>query len=216
MFAHDWTNNWHILGNMFTLYIFGRDVEGRLGPAEFLRFYLISGTIANIVFALLHIWVPDSPSALGASGAITAVVVLYICYFPHNILLVMFIIPMRAWVFGIIMIGMNMLGALGGRVGDTVQVAYDVHLSGAAIAFGYWHFRWNFGRIDPTQWLGGIQAWLTKPRLKIHKPSASEEELAAEADRILAKMHEQGESSLTARERKVLEDYSRQMRQKYR
>jgi membrane associated rhomboid family serine protease len=79
MFLHGgWT---HLLGNMWTLWIFGDNVEDRLGHLRFLVFYLCGGVAA----ALLHIFTnPASPvPTIGASGAIAAVMGGYFRLYPH-------------------------------------------------------------------------------------------------------------------------------------
>jgi hypothetical protein len=79
MFLHGgWT---HLFGNMWTLWIFGDNVEDRLGHLRFLVFYLCGGVAA----ALLHIYTnPTSPvPTIGASGAIAAVMGGYFRLYPH-------------------------------------------------------------------------------------------------------------------------------------
>ncbi|MCX8090084.1 MAG: rhomboid family intramembrane serine protease [Verrucomicrobiae bacterium] len=79
MFLHGgWT---HLLGNMWTLWIFGDNVEDRLGHLRFLVFYLCGGVAA----ALLHIFTnATSPvPTIGASGAIAAVMGGYFRLYPH-------------------------------------------------------------------------------------------------------------------------------------
>jgi membrane associated rhomboid family serine protease len=70
----------HIGGNMLFLYIFGDNVEDRMGHIPYLVFYLFCGVVASIA----QIWVaPDSPiPSLGASGAIAGVLAAYLVLFP--------------------------------------------------------------------------------------------------------------------------------------
>jgi hypothetical protein len=68
----------------------------------------------------------------------------------------------------------------------------------------------------PLAWLGSVKKFFRRPKLKIHAPEPTYDNLDAEADRVLEKLHQEGEASLTPRERRVLEDYSRRMRQKLR
>lgn len=79
MFLHGgWT---HLLGNMWTLWVFGDNVEDRLGRRRFLVFYLLGGVVA----AWLHI-VTNPTSAvptIGASGAVAAVMGGYFRLYPH-------------------------------------------------------------------------------------------------------------------------------------
>jgi membrane associated rhomboid family serine protease len=71
----------HILGNMLFLWVFGDNVEDRLGRFRFFLFYTICGIFA----ALLQVWVyPDSKIPLiGASGAISGVLGAYMVFFPR-------------------------------------------------------------------------------------------------------------------------------------
>jgi len=79
MFLHGgWT---HLLGNLWTLWIFGDNVEDRLGRGRYLGLYFLGGVAA----ALFHIFTnPNSPvPTIGASGAIAAVMGAYFRLYPH-------------------------------------------------------------------------------------------------------------------------------------
>jgi membrane associated rhomboid family serine protease len=85
MFLH---GGWaHILGNMWTLWIFGDNVEDRMGPARFTIFYLACGLVAGVVqwYTNPHSTVPT----VGASGAIAGVMGAYFVLFPHARIVVM-------------------------------------------------------------------------------------------------------------------------------
>src|SRR5437660_7990093 len=76
----------HILFNMLFLWWFGSDVEDLYGPKEFLVFYLTAAVVAGMAYVLtskagLHLAKP----ALGASGAVTAVLVLCAIHYPTRI-----------------------------------------------------------------------------------------------------------------------------------
>jgi membrane associated rhomboid family serine protease len=78
MFLH---SSWiHLLGNMLFLYIFGDNVEDRLGHVRYLLFYLLSGAAAGLaqVYSLADSTVP----MIGASGAIAGVSGAYFLFFP--------------------------------------------------------------------------------------------------------------------------------------
>src|SRR4051812_2165675 len=79
MFLH---GGWlHLLGNMWTLWIFGDNVEDRLGRTRYLLLYLAGGVAAS----LLHV-ITNAQSAMptiGASGAIAAVMGAYFRFYPH-------------------------------------------------------------------------------------------------------------------------------------
>lgn len=79
MFLH---GNWeHLIGNMWTLWIFGDNVEDRMGPGLFLVFYLLSGVSAGLAQFVMaaHSRVP----MVGASGAVAGVLGAYFVMFPR-------------------------------------------------------------------------------------------------------------------------------------
>jgi membrane associated rhomboid family serine protease len=80
MFMH---GGWaHLGGNMLFLFIFGDNVERRLGSVMYLAFYLVCGIIAS--FAQIAINTESIIPTLGASGAISGVLAGYLVYFPQN------------------------------------------------------------------------------------------------------------------------------------
>jgi membrane associated rhomboid family serine protease len=211
-FMHDPKSFQHIIFNMLTLFFLGRDVEEHYGRAEFLRLYFVLLVFSGVASVAVNAAraAPIFISLMGASGAITGIVALYALLFPRRMLLFMFVIPMPAWVLGLLMILLNMFGGMG-VVGDP-NVAYEAHLAGAAFALLYYQQRWNFGNM-----LRGRFSWLRlrgRPSLRIHTPQDKPEDKdaipEAEVDRILEKIHSQGESSLTRKERRILESASRE------
>ena len=78
----------HILSNMWMLWIFGDNVEDRMGPVRFGIFYLICGCVAGLTHLLTN---PDSTvPSVGASGALAGVLGAYVLFFPTSRLIVMF------------------------------------------------------------------------------------------------------------------------------
>lgn len=71
----------HLVGNMLYLYIFGDNVEDRLGHGRYLLFYLLAGTVAGLVQAYMF---PSSQIPMvGASGAVAGVTGAYLLFYPH-------------------------------------------------------------------------------------------------------------------------------------
>ncbi len=220
-FVHDPNGMNHIVFNMIGLFFFGRAVEQRLGTSEFLRFYLVAivigGILGSLAFRLEGI---DNGSIIGASGAVIATTILFACYYPHAEILLMFVLPVKAWVIAVLFVVSDLAGALGlmsGMVPGSGGTAFSVHLSGAFFAllyyFRHWNLRWlNSGFLSSAS--QRLQQRTRRARLKLHDPEKKLQKEAEDADRILAKIHEQGESSLTAAERRTLERYSRRQRQK--
>ena len=130
MFLH---GGWlHLLGNMLFLWIFGNNVEDRLGRIRFIPFYLICGAVAALTQALA-----DRSSEIpliGASGAISGVLGAYLLLYPRamvlTLILPIFLVPIPAW----LMLGLYFLLQfvyLGGEA--TVNgggVAYLAHIGG--------------------------------------------------------------------------------------
>lgn len=80
MFLHGgW---WHLFSNMLALYIFGDNVEDRMGPARYLLFYLLCGFVAGM--AHLFVYPSSSLPTVGASGAIAGVLGAYFILFPRS------------------------------------------------------------------------------------------------------------------------------------
>lgn len=213
-FVHDDRQIGHLAFNMLGLFVFGRPVEQRIGGGEFLRFYLVSVILGGLVAAIR--WglppllagepIPLTPT-IGASGGVMALTILFAFYFPQATILLMFVIPVKAWLLAVVFVALNVLGVLGRAAG---HVAYDVHLVGAAFAAAY-HLRgW---RLDFLQWdrVGEWTASLPRkrPSLKLHDPEKKLARQEAEVDRILEKIQASGIDSLTAGERKTLERHSR-------
>ncbi len=215
-------NIWHVAINMFVLWMFGRMVELRLGRREFLCFYLAAIVGAGLAWlAIVNVWALGAGRALpvgaagmvGASGGVTAVFILYVLYYPRQTVYFWGLFAMPAWVVGVIVIGLDLLNAVRGT---ETHVAWQAHLGGAAFAYFYARFGWRFTRglsaRGPWRW---PRSWPRRgSRLRIHRPDTDEVTLDREADRILEKVHREGEQSLSGRERRILEQYSRRMREK--
>lgn len=111
MFLHGgWS---HLLSNMLALYIFGDNVEDRMGGGRYLAFYLICGLIA----ALTHVFFnPDSPiPTIGASGAISGVLGAYLILYPTArviTLIPVFFLPWFVEIPALVYLGMWFLSQL--------------------------------------------------------------------------------------------------------
>ncbi len=195
----------HILFNMIALFFLGRPVEQRYGGREFIRFYLMAVVMSGLVWLISYALSGRVGIAVGASGAVAAVVMLFVFNFPRETVLLMGVLPMPAWILGVLLVGMDALTSLNPDSG----IAVEAHLGGAAFAAAYFFGKWNF------QWLrfdGLTNRLARRPSLKVHNPGPSRDSLSSEADQVLDKLHREGESSLTKRERRILEKYSREVR----
>jgi len=119
----------HIIGNMFFLYLFGNNVNDKLGNVGYLCFYLAGAVFSGIGHTLLN-----SAPAIGASGAVAAVTGAYLVLFPQTLITILY------WFFfigtmevpALYFIGLKMIILDNMIARYTPNVAYDAHLSGYA------------------------------------------------------------------------------------
>jgi membrane associated rhomboid family serine protease len=203
-FIHAPNDLWHIAMNMFVLWMFGRDVEYRYGRREFLTFYLLAIVVAGLVWTIAEVPAGGAGAVLGASGGVSAMVILFAMNFPHRTVLFMFFIPMPMWVVAVIIVGMDALGAVN-RSGD---VAFTAHLGGAMFGFLYYKWGWRLERWLPSG--GAVKNKLRrKPKLRVIDPDEVDS-TDSRVDEILKKIQDQGQDSLTRGERRILEQASRE------
>lgn len=219
-FLHDTGNIWHIVFNMWMLFLFGGYMEERYGNLEFLAFYLLAAVIGGLAYlgqALLGFHLDMMTPCIGASGAVMAVTILCAFVYPTMTILLFFVLPVPIWALAIFMVAQDTLGLLnfGGR---TAAVAFSVHLGGAAFAALYHQLDWRL-----TGLLRGLQDWKvqrSRPRLRVYRgeddarePVAVaapplqadlDEHLEAKVDAVLEKVARHGQASLTDAEKQVL------------
>ncbi len=130
MFLHG--GFWHILGNMWSLYIFGDNVEDRLGSLRYLAFYLLSG-LASGLFHMFFNLTSNVPT-IGASGAVAGVMGAYFILHPNAkiltlipIIIIPWIVEVPAFLFLGIWFVMQMLNAAGNEAGG---IAWWAHIGG--------------------------------------------------------------------------------------
>ncbi len=134
MFLH---GGWlHIISNMWVLFIFGDNVEDRMGSIGYLVFYLLSGLAAGLLQAFL---LPDSPVPMvGASGAIAGVLGAYLLLYPRArilslvpILFIFTLVEIPAPIFLLFWFGSQLFSgvlSLGGAAGS--GIAWWAHIGG--------------------------------------------------------------------------------------
>ncbi|MFH1371445.1 MAG: rhomboid family intramembrane serine protease [Planctomycetota bacterium] len=119
----------HIFGNMFFLYIFGNNVNDKLGNFGYVCFYLAGGVFSAVGHTLLN-----SNPVLGASGAVAAVTGAYLVFFPQTLITIVywFIIIGTMDVPALYFIAFKMIILDNIIARYTPNVAYDAHLAGYA------------------------------------------------------------------------------------
>lgn len=130
----------HIFGNMLFLWIFGDNLEDRLGHIRYAAFYLVCGVLASLAHVFTTVALSSDPSellipSLGASGAISGVLGGYILLHPHrrvHAFLFSILTTVPAWVAVGIWFLFQLISGLGMLGGGTKQggVAYAAHIGG--------------------------------------------------------------------------------------
>lgn len=236
MFVHAWLA--HLAFNMFTLWMFGPRLEQQWGTGTFVKFYLwsgLGGAIAHLVFA-------QHTSVIGASGAISGVLVAYALRWPDDEVYLFGVIPMKSRWLVAAMLAMNIIFALS----PDSRIDWTAHVGGMA-------FGWIFLKLYAVGGINRVRGWVSSvpdesedmpravPRARSpmrertrdtddvvtrsnavvlreskqiqHVPKQeTPKEYAAKVNRVLDKISQQGMESLTRDERRILEDMSRKLR----
>ncbi|MFN5480495.1 MAG: rhomboid family intramembrane serine protease [Chitinophagaceae bacterium] len=151
MFLHSSQSFFHILFNMFALWMFGSILENLWGPSRFLAFYLVCGLGAGITQALAlsydisqynalyalgqisaeELYMLSNVPTLGASGAVMGIFAAFAYTFPNSQMIILPIpFPIKAkWA----LLGLAVLDLIGGVSSASSGIAHFAHLGGAAV-----------------------------------------------------------------------------------
>ncbi len=202
----------HILINMLFLYFLGTILERHWGTRRFTWFYLTCGVGAGVSYAVMGAALPEQVGdipLIGASGGVYGILVACAVFFPHVRVLVFFMFPVSIRVIALIslaIMSMTVLGGLGREAARGPQFWSEVaHFGGVAVS-ALW--------ILPTYLKGG----LVRARGRVNEGAWQRKiqqraEEQAEIDRILRKINEQGISSLTRKEKRMLQDATRRQQE---
>lgn len=216
-FLHSTQDVWHIVFNMWVLHMTGRDFEARRGSREFIAFYLAAAVVSGLAVFAWESTVGRLSPALGASGATSALLMVFAFTYPRAEVRLFGVLPMRMMTFAALIIlldSLPLLQELSGRpAGD--RIAHSAHLGG--IVFGILYQRNNWRVLDWLPWSGATalrRKLRSQPPLKVHRPvePPPEADFDQRVDELLEKVAQQGEASLTEAERNVLVEASRRAR----
>jgi membrane associated rhomboid family serine protease len=215
---------WHLLVNMFGLWIFGPLVERHLGGKRFLAFYLLCGIFGACMYLLLNaggaalgmfglsapflLFNDPQVPLIGASAGVFGVLLAGAFLAPNLMVLLFFIIPIRlvTLAYGLVVVALFTLIFNNQEYGSNAG-GEAAHLGGAIAGFyfirrqqhlhGFFDF---LGRVDPTSRTARERRAGRGSRAQ----QAANAKADAEIDRILAKIHEHGLQSLSAKEKRIL------------
>jgi membrane associated rhomboid family serine protease len=210
----------HILFNMLFLWWFGHDLEDIYGSREFLAFYIAGALVSSLSYVGWQLVTGDRTQALGASGAVMAVMVLFAMHYPHHKILMFWVLPVSIWFFVLFKVLQDAYVFLSGQL---TMVGVTAHLGGAAFGFIYYKREWRV--LNALSWLPSFSSLRRqvrpRPRLRLYQEdvvdadvepvpttsapaSAVDEQLEAQLDAVLAKVARSGKESLTENERQIL------------
>ncbi len=153
VFSH--TMIFHLLINMIVLMSFGPPLEQMLGWRRFLTFYLLAGLVGSVAHATTSRFLMESGDmpALGASGAIAGLLLVFSLAFPKARVLLFFIIPIPAIVAALAFIGIDIWGLIAQMDDGGLPIGHGAHLGGAFTGIFYYLFRREaFRGPDATPW----------------------------------------------------------------
>lgn len=224
-FLHDigWA---HILFNMLFLWWFGHVIEGIYGPREFLTMYVVAIFASSTLQLLSSLATGQMNPALGASGAVTAVMVIFAFHFPHHRILLWFVIPVPIWLFVGFQVAQDTFIFLNPVSRQATETAVAAHLGGALFGFLYFQNQWKL-----SSWWTEFQEWKkrrSRPKLRVYheeepepvpisapvKDSNVDEHLEAQVDAVLEKLSKVGRENLTDEEKEILKRASEIYRDK--
>jgi membrane associated rhomboid family serine protease len=172
MFLHG--GFWHLLGNMWSLYIFGDNVEDRLGHLRYLVFYLICGFASGLSHLLLNL--NSNVPTIGASGAIAGIMGAYFILYPRSKILTLipiFFIPYFLEIPAYFFLGFwfifQFISAAGSH-GQISGVAWWAHIGGFIFGIIFLKILLALPAAEPPEAVRRATARRKTPHLQVIRP----------------------------------------------
>ena len=123
----------HFFINMYVLHSFGSFLESYLGLLKFGFIYLLAGLVGSISHCFTSALLLGSPElpAVGASGAVAGIILVFSLCFPREKILLLGIIPIPAFFGAILFIGLDLWGLYAQSTGSGLPIGHGAHLGGA-------------------------------------------------------------------------------------
>ncbi|MGB5983916.1 MAG: rhomboid family intramembrane serine protease [Desulfobacterales bacterium] len=175
MFLHG--GFWHLAGNMWSLWIFGDNVEDQLGPLRYLLFYLLCGICSGLAHMVLNLH--SNVPTIGASGAISGVMGAYMLLHPNARILTLIPIIIFPWFVEIpafFFLGLwfllQFLNAAG-SAGAVTGVAWWAHIGGFVCGMLFLKLFKQIPHAGISQRVRPMTTRKTSPRLQMVRPVAT-------------------------------------------
>jgi membrane associated rhomboid family serine protease len=217
MFVHG--DFWHILLNMLVLFFFGPPLEAMWGGREFTKFYFLCG-LGGVVLSFL---LAPQAGLIGSSAAMYGLMLAFAMNWPTTPIYVWGIFPVQArWLVAFLFV-VSLVSAFG-NPGPGGGVSHLAHLGGIVTGFIYLKLDWRASaKLDRLKKSTRVRRLAIVPRDEAEEEGAGqsmgapaarvdERHLLDAVDRVLDKISAEGMSSLTADERRLLDEVSRRHR----
>jgi len=181
---------WHLLINMFVLWMFGSELERLWGKEHFLKFYFVTGVGAGLVTMIFGL--NSMTPIVGASGAVYGVLLAYGLTYPNRTVYLYGIIPIKSLWF---VIGIGVIAFMS-SFDNVSQISHLTHLSGMMIGYLMLKRPIRFNDLWFTIRKRTLEYKIKHEEKKITQHQAIEREI----DRILDKINREGFDSLTEEE----------------
>jgi membrane associated rhomboid family serine protease len=138
VFSHNYLL--HIFINMYVLHSFGSILELVLGRRRFFVFYIVAGIVSSLSHCLVSAFVVGKPEmlAVGASGSISGLVLLFALLYPREKLLLFGFIPLPAMFGALAFVGLDVWGVVAQAQGGGLPIGHGAHLGGAFTGLVYY------------------------------------------------------------------------------
>ena len=181
---------WHLLINMFVLWMFGSELERLWGKKHFLKFYFVTGVGAGLVTMIFGL--NSMTPIVGASGAVYGVLLAYGLTYPNRTVYLYGIIPIKSLWF---VIGIGVIAFMS-SFDNVSQISHLTHLSGMMIGYLMLKRPVRFNDLWFTIRKRTLEYKIKHEEKKVSQHQAIEREI----DRILDKINREGFDSLTEEE----------------
>jgi len=203
MFLHG--GLFHILFNMFALWMFGCEIERTWGTKEFVKYYFLTGIGAGLItFVLLF---NSHVPTIGASGAIFGILVAFAVMFPDRVIYLYFLFPIKAKYLVIFFAVIEFLASFR-HTSD--GIGHFAHLGGMII--GYLYIKTDLripASLRMSRYVSRFRNLRHARRMKaFNKKMEEKQKLMERVDQILDKINQVGYDNLTKEEKKILEQAS--------
>jgi membrane associated rhomboid family serine protease len=206
MFLHG--GLFHLLFNMFALWMFGCELERAWGTREFVKYYFVTGIGAGLLTFVLSF--NSHTPTIGASGAIFGILMAFALMFPNRPIYLYFLFPVKAKYLVMFFAVLELMASFR-HTSD--GIGHFAHLGGMLIGYLYIKADW---RSPAFLRLSGYRSYFRNLRHKrrmraVDKKREREQELMDRVDQILEKISRMGFDKLTREEKKTLEQASQHL-----